>query len=612
MHAQQTGSVEDYAKAAELYAQYLRTFPFSDNYYEITWYLADTLAKSGKLDEATKLYEVLAKAEGQPYVDGARYELMLARRQILVQKYGKEDALPPDAKVEKVVTLASGKERQVYALGADHAAFIDIADSLKDTQLTGEHAKALEDNRPAVAYICAQILYAHGRFDEARPRFEEIIQRWPERDEAAFAASLVLDSYQADEDLATLKLKAAHYSGMVLGKSKAAADKKQVFQSIEEGATFKLAMDHVKSGNRAAAADAFLAFMKAYPNSKYIKDAHYNAANSLEIIGRVDEANRLFEDYVAKWPKDERSRALFFRIAGNYANVLELQKAIANYDALVRNFPSPDNQDAPAALYNSAFLSIGLGDHKAAALKFEEYAKKFPSQPDAEQVRFQAGQQWEQVSAKSALEFYQSYLNAYYGKSASSANPDHVMEAFYRIAILKEQSGVRGASLDAAWDDVSKAYANLAPAGRVGPTGRKYAAHAAFRQVEATFETFKVDQVHLERRQERRAPHEDEERAVGRRSCGTRRASSRPTRTSSTRRPPSTSRARRTSRTRTCCSMRPRRRSSRRRWSSSTRSRSISSACRSRTGGRTASRPISRRRRKRSAGRRGSRRRSSS
>jgi hypothetical protein len=46
--------------------------------------------------------------------------------------------------------------------------------------------------------------------------------------------------------------------------------------------------------------------MKAYPNSKYIKDAHYNAANSLEIIGRVDEANALFESYVQKWPKDER------------------------------------------------------------------------------------------------------------------------------------------------------------------------------------------------------------------------------------------------------------------------------------------------------------------
>jgi TolA-binding protein len=249
-------------------------------------------------------------------------------------------------------------------------------------------------------------------------------------------------------------------------------------------------MDHIKSGDRAAAADAFLDFMKAYPGSKYIKDAHYNAANSLEIIGRVEEANALFEQYVQKWPKDERSRALFFRIAGNYANVLELQKAIANYDALVRNFPDPDNQDAPAALYNSAFLSIGLGDHKAAALKFEEYAKKFPTQPDAEQVRFQAGQQWEQVSARSALEFYAEYLAAYSAKA--SANPDHLMEAYHRIAVLKEETGVRGASLDAAWDDVSQAYARLAPSGRVGPTGRNYAAHAAFRNLEARFAAFQV------------------------------------------------------------------------------------------------------------------------
>jgi hypothetical protein len=146
----------------------------------------------------------------------------------------------------------------------------------------------------------------------------------------------------------------------------------------------------------------------------------------------------------------------------------------------------------PSRAIATAFLSIGLGDHKGAALKFEQYAKKFPTQPDAEQVHFQAGAQWEQVSTKSAIDFYTGYLATYTGKSAQAANPDHVMEAYYKIAMLKEQSGVRGAALDAAWNDVSEAYAKLAPSGRVGPSGRNYAAHAAFRKVEQTFEAFKV------------------------------------------------------------------------------------------------------------------------
>jgi hypothetical protein len=144
VHAQQTGSVGGLREGAELYAQYLKTFPFSDNYYEITWYLADTLAKSGKPEEATKLYEVLANAEGSPYRDGARYELMLARRQILVQKYGKEDALPPDAKIERTVTLPSGKQRNIYELGPDHKAFIELADALANTDA---HRRAREDAR---------------------------------------------------------------------------------------------------------------------------------------------------------------------------------------------------------------------------------------------------------------------------------------------------------------------------------------------------------------------------------------------------------------------------------------------------------------------------------
>ncbi len=220
-------------------------------------------------------------------------------------------------------------------------------------------------------------------------------------------------------------------------------------------------------------------FIHEFPDSTYRKDALYNAANSYEIVGRVDEAIRLFEQYVAENPDDDRSRPLYFRLAGNYASALELDKAVEYYEALYNNTKGKGEEyaDAPAALFNAGFLRIGLGDHQGAARDFERYAKDNPEQPDAEQVLFSAGEQWEAVGTDRAMRFYREYVRAH-----PDTNPDHVMEAYHRIAQLTEESG-NARQISNAWDDLAQAYAGLVGSGEVGSAGRHYAAHAEFRHL---------------------------------------------------------------------------------------------------------------------------------
>ena len=481
----ETGNVADYIEAAGMYREYLLKFPFADDYYEIQFYLADVLTKSEQYAGAEIEYQRLLKGGKHTYRDAALWNLMQVRRKLLEGAYGKVETRPPDAVVERVVTLPSGRERPVYALDEQHKKFIEVCDELVEAEFTDkDYSNALDEFRSALAYLPAQILYEYGRYDEARPRFESIIDKWPRKNHAAFSASLIMDSYQDEENLAKVRLYGGKFAGMSLGEGDVASEKERQFADLQEGATFKLAEGYIASGDREKAAEAFVSFMAEFPNSKYIKDAHYNAANSYEIIGRVDEANRLFEQYVNDYPKDERSRALYFRIAGNYANVLELDRAIAYYENLVRYFP--DFQDAPAALYNAAFLRIGLGDYESAARNFERYAREYPDQADAEQVMFQAGDQWENVSRDDAITFYRRYL-----KTFPDANPDHVMEAYYRVAELTEETG-NPRAVEAAWDDLAAAYARFAPEGKVGPAGRHYAARAAFRKLEADLVEFKV------------------------------------------------------------------------------------------------------------------------
>lgn len=479
----ESGDTTALAKAADLYGQYLRKFPFATDYYEIQWYRADTLLKTGQLAEAEVEYVQLLKAEGHPYRDGSLWNLMQVRKDRLLQRYTTFDKRPEDAVEESRIVLESGAERVVWALSEDHAAFIASVEELLAADLTEkDYREALENNRVPLLYIVAQIYYHHGRYDDARPRLEQLIFQHPEWEEAAFAASMMLNSYQDEQNLQKVQILAAQYAGLPLGGGK----KVREFSDLAEGAAFKLA-EQLIAKDRLEAARAFEQFMKDYPRSQYLTDAHYNAANSYEVAGRVDDANRLFKSYIDKieagvYKQDDRSRALYFRIASNYSEVLDLDSAIKYYEALYQRFP--DYQDSSAALYNAAFLRIGLSDHRGAATNFERYSSLSPQPADAEQVMFAAGAQWEQVGAGEAIEFYRRYLRRY-----PSESPDRVMEAHYRIADLVGAQG-NERQTDRAWAELAEAYARLAPSGQVGPRGRHYAAMAELRILEDEYATF--------------------------------------------------------------------------------------------------------------------------
>lgn len=521
--ALKTGKAADFLKAADLYKQYLTKFPFADDYYEIEWYRADTLLKGGDLDAAEHEYEQLIKADDRVYRDGALWQLMQVRRQKVINVFGRFDTVPANAAIERQIDLPSGKKRPVYVLDDIHKKFIEICDRLVDADFTPDvkelkarlaatkdpkvnetleqqlkileaYAKTLDENRVALAYLPGQILYYYGHYDEARPRLKRVIKQWPQHDEASYSAGLIIDSYSNEEDLENVRKYAADYKSRQppLGSVSAAPEggltsAAKKWGTIEEQATFKLAMRLVESGRREEAAKAFLDFIKQYPKSQYVKDALYNAAHNYEIGGEIDKANELFERYVNTYPDDKRSRPLLFRIANNYAAALELDKAVQYFEQLYNQTRGKGiaYADAPAALYNAAFLRIGMGDHAGAARDFERYAVDNPEQADAEQAFFQAGAEWEQVGSREAIDFYRRYLARY-----QDTNPDHVMEAEYRIAKLTEKEGVSSRAVDRAWDDIIKAYDRLSERGEIGAAGRHYAALAELRKLQADFEAF--------------------------------------------------------------------------------------------------------------------------
>ncbi len=529
--AGETRSPEDYARAADLYAQYLAKFPFARDYYEVQWYLAQTRLFAGDKDGAEREYAQLYKAGDHHLREGA---LLFLRQIYLVrvsEGYGTPAALPPDAQVEKTVDLPGGGKRNVYLLGPQHEALVNLSDSLVGTDFeavvatVSEELAAVEDrlkrartpeekkllqaekgsldyilenvakpnvgyianNRHGIAYQSAQILYFHGRFEEARERFVDIIERYPATDEAAYSAKLHVDSFTEEEDYENVRKWASIYASMTLGSGPSQEGLSEL-ATIEQQASLKLLEALVASDKREEAAAGYLQFIKDYPDADpvLLKNALYNGAQNYDLTGRADQSIPLFERYINEYPDDPLSKPLFFRLAGVYAQALELETAIRYYESLYErtNGRGEPYADAAGALINAGVLRVGIGDYAGAAETFERYERELPNEPDREAMYWRAAEQWERVSSTRAARFYREYLRKY-----PDENPNHVMEALYRLALQAEDAG-RSREIDKAWSALADGYARLLPTGKVGPSGRKYAAVAELRAVQASLEQF--------------------------------------------------------------------------------------------------------------------------
>lgn len=483
IRAQQTKTRDDFLAAAATYTEFLEKFPFADDYDTYEWYRAYAFYEAQSYPEAERAYVAILKNTRSKFRDGARFQLMQTRQSIVMAKFGSLEKVPVGATVEKVETTAAGKEITRYMLSDEHKAFIQIADDLTSREFSDpEFAPQLESNRVQLAYLPAQILYEHGHFKEARERFDKIIERYPARDEAAYSAVSIVNSFTTEGDLGAVERATQAFVSRQppLGEDPTIL---KDFPTIREKAKFNIAYDLIKKGDRAGAAAAFLDFMKEFPASEYRKEALYNAANSLEIIGRAEESNRLFEQFLNEYPQEERAKGLYFRIADNYSATLQLDKAIAYYEQLQRLFP--DYKDAPAALYNAAFLKVGVGKHAEAARAFEKYATTYPGEADAEAAYWRAGDQWLQVGENEALDFYNRYVKRY-----PSADGNHLVESWYRIAKIYKKRGDTRRSAQA-WQQVQNAYASTVGAGLAART-RSLAAEGALDLLVARYEAYKA------------------------------------------------------------------------------------------------------------------------
>lgn len=493
VRAQESGEPADFLVAAEKYQEYLDKFPISDDYYQVQWLLADSLRQGGATQEALVEYNKLIRsADYHEFFDGALVFRLQIHFSDLMQT-APPDQLPEGAVVERTYTTEAKKEITVYEVGELQANFIEAADAVLAHEFREPAAGVpdfrpfIDENRHALVYLPGQILHTHNRYEESRPRLERVIEEFPRKDEASFAASLLVDSFVNEGDLASVRLYTNRFSTMVLGTADV-PDPEGRFRSQLESTAFLQAQALAESEDSLAAAEAFLQFLDDFPDSEHKEYSLYNAAFYYQQAGRAERANELYESFLAKYPDHEWSEKLYDRVATIYASTLQLEKAVDYYENLARRFPT--SEKAPDAVYNAAFLKVGLGRNAEAARGLETYGTSYDERPDAEKVFFSAGEQWEAVSDRDALRFYDRYL-----KRFDFENPDNALAAMGRKASIYEKMGNRR-SLDKELDAISDAFDRITEQGvELGPTAHRWAARAEYRELETAFEELKKGEV---------------------------------------------------------------------------------------------------------------------
>ena len=209
---QKTNLAADCHDAAVTFRDFLQKYPFAQDYDEYEWYEALAWYSAGEFPEAATQYAQVLKNPRSKYKDGARFQLMKSRQQIVEARYGKLDAVPNGAIVMETRTTPFGKQIVRTMVTDEQKAFVAASDDMQDREFTDpDWIPLLEKVRPALAYNGGLISFRYGDYDDARKRFMQVWNRYPGSAEAGLAADLYIQTYNNEGDIAGVKKWATYF-----------------------------------------------------------------------------------------------------------------------------------------------------------------------------------------------------------------------------------------------------------------------------------------------------------------------------------------------------------------------------------------------------------------
>ncbi|MFZ9886450.1 MAG: tetratricopeptide repeat protein [Myxococcota bacterium] len=537
--------VKSFESASSAYLAYLTQYPHDKQAYELTYYLADTYYYSLRFELAAETFErVRDSTMGTQYkVDAARnvvYSLEkvltakieagdipekdpFARSAAEAEKASRRDAEQQRAKQEKEQARREAAEtgeegpdgiEATTPQGSGDAAPVEpevkeeihpLRQRLVASIDTMLKLKPDDEVAPNFAYSAASIFYAHGYFEEAMRRFEEIVAKYPDKEAGKFAANLILDRLLALREYKTAAEYAARFQQTVTSGDQA------VFAKIEGGAKFKIATQVLDEGATDIAegrivegiskledgANSYLRLVEEDPRREFADLMVYNAAVALERARRPARAAELYERVYRDYPESKFAAQAMFNVAEKSEQAFDFNKAVTTYLALVSTYP--DSERRADAQINAALALEGQQRYEDAAREFQRFATLFPERAEASEVFFRAAIVHRKRKDAGAEErALRDFIGRYENQAAQLPR---IVEAWTRIGELGRASSEKARApkdKKSLLDNANKSYERaLKEFARVpnSATATYFAAKAAYALAENDFEAYAALQI---------------------------------------------------------------------------------------------------------------------
>ncbi|MBX3272821.1 MAG: tetratricopeptide repeat protein [Sandaracinaceae bacterium] len=522
-------ALREYSLAAEAYRAYLQNYPNSPNAYELRYNLADALFWSEQYEEAASVYATVrdSNLDDRYLSESARrvveslhriVEQAAARGEITIRN-SREDipqptGTPPRVQPTEMPLLVQrlAQAREVYV-----------------ARVPEEQDR--ERVRAAYDYNNALLLYYYGYWPQARQRFLRIYEErcsgpyanstgqiaWESLYNMAIAMS---DTAEAERLSLDIQRRACSFSPDVSFES---AEQRDAYCNRAENrdspicvasgvltnVRYARALELYQQAESATGEDQRRMYEQSAtmlveavndePNHEQAPQALLQAGLALERTQRFESAGRLYQRVIDEVTpllsraSPERRTLLegilataYFRLAYTANRFFDYDRAVQNYRQIADSsvFAASTDPEMPEritdSLINAARILEYQQQYAQAAQYYTRAADRLRDPAEQRSARFRVAEMsFKRRDWNGAIREMQAFIDRYRNDRGAS---ELLIQAHQRIAQVREAQGSRQATIDAALQEVVRAYDRFG--GQPGTLGAEYAAESRFRLVD--------------------------------------------------------------------------------------------------------------------------------
>lgn len=371
---------------------------------------------SGSSQKVKALYE-----EAEQLLQEGRYEEAIAKYNEALKEAGKW-GVKTEVIDKDFDSLAKYKIAFCYAKLGEQTGDLTYYEKGLD-YIKEVYAKAIvPKHKEAVTFLWGHVLHKMERYEEAEPKFRELIANFP-------------DSIYVENALYAL--------GLLNYKLKKFEEARKAFREIvdnypnskfRDDAQYRIAQSYLEEGNFEMAFQEFDKITpEEFPTQKeLIPEARYKAAYCLSQLGRYDEALSRYAQFVTDYPEHRYVTAAYFDMGRIYAKMKDYDSAFQNFQLAMDSTDDPRLKAEIQHEIGETFFE--QEDYENALAAYKKVIEDYPNSQYVPHSKFMVGECYMKLKDwKNAIDAYMTFLNEYPNSELVPYTTFQVGEAYYNL-----------------------------------------------------------------------------------------------------------------------------------------------------------------------------------